>query len=393
METLLKQKISYKELVKVVLKEEPKKGNSRIRQLKKIESVCKISQTGRKYIIEEIYDTHKEIEDKRKYNKGGTVSKYNNDLRPIIIDMLSREFKKDDDIIILTSSKLMKYFMGSSNPTFLEWKQIDNIKGGVEKLATLEFVSAYKDRVWKATNTVLNNLKLESYIGINKENVVIVYKNGITKIANIKMQQQLINAQREVLKELAKERGWSYLKVNQLKKYNLWNTYNNKLKEKIELVDSNISYFYEATILIVGKEFSQILLENQQRLKLRENFNNLTYEADCISAEVDSKRNSSIKDKELEYLKQRYIEENRLYKTEEVIHQFGVSSRREIPINPEEINENEFNKYKEEKEMEKYYEYYKNRMEVLEKTYEYIEQHLEEIDEVFCKDIYIEVEQ
>ena len=43
--------------------------------------------------------------------------------------------------------------------------------------------------------------------------------------------------------------------------------------------------------------------------------------------------------------------------------------------------------------MEKYYEYYKNRMEVLEKTYEYIEQHLEEIDKVFCKDIYIEVEQ
>ena len=43
--------------------------------------------------------------------------------------------------------------------------------------------------------------------------------------------------------------------------------------------------------------------------------------------------------------------------------------------------------------MEKYYEYYKNRMEVLEKTYEYIEHHLEEIDEVFCKDIYIEVEQ
>ena len=236
METLLKQKISYKELVKAVLNEEPKGGNSRIRQLKEIESICKISQTGRKYIIEEIYNTHKEIEDKRKYNKGGTVSKYNNDLRPIIIDMLSREFKKDDDIIILTSSKLMKYFMGSSNPTFLEWKQIDNIKGGVEKLATLEFVSTYKDRVWKATNTVLNNLKLESYIGINKENVVIVYKNGITKIANIKMQQQLINAQREVLKELAKERGWSYLKVNQLKKYNLWNTYNNKLKEKILII-------------------------------------------------------------------------------------------------------------------------------------------------------------
>jgi hypothetical protein len=382
--------LNYEQLCEEVLKEKAKKGNPRKSQMKQIESLCKVEKEGRKYIIKEIYQTPKEIVDGRKNN--GSVSKYKDDLRPIIIDMLSREFKKDDDMIILTSSKIMKFFMGNNNPTFLKWKNINNIEGDIEKLATLEFISTYKDRVWKATNTVLNNLKLESYIGINEENVVVVYNDGTTKIASIKLQRKLVNVRREVLKQLAKEKGWDNLKINQLKKYNLWHSYNEKLKEGVKEIDETISYFYEGTIIVVGNDFSKILLDQKERISHRDRFNELTYDADCKSAEVDSKRNSIIKGKDIDYYKQKYINDNDLHKIEKVFHQFGLPLKKKIPLEMDEINEEEFEVYKKQLEAEKYYEYYGNRMEILRKTYEYIEEHLEEIDEVFCKSVYIEID-
>ena len=61
---------NYKELCKAMNWEE-KAGNSRVSQLKELESLCSYHKEGNKFVIEEIYDKPREIKDKRK-NKEST---------------------------------------------------------------------------------------------------------------------------------------------------------------------------------------------------------------------------------------------------------------------------------------------------------------------------------
>ena len=61
MKELLNIPLSYGELTRNIIGEEPKKGGSKKRQLKQIENLCRVEQQGRKYIIKEIYQEPKEI--------------------------------------------------------------------------------------------------------------------------------------------------------------------------------------------------------------------------------------------------------------------------------------------------------------------------------------------
>ena len=55
----------YGQLTRTILNEEPKKGNSKVKQMKQIESLYKVEQKGRKYILIEKYNEPKEIIDNR----------------------------------------------------------------------------------------------------------------------------------------------------------------------------------------------------------------------------------------------------------------------------------------------------------------------------------------
>ena len=55
----------YGQLTRTILNEEPKKGNSKVKQMKQIESLYKVKQKGRKYILIEKYNEPKEIIDNR----------------------------------------------------------------------------------------------------------------------------------------------------------------------------------------------------------------------------------------------------------------------------------------------------------------------------------------
>ena len=52
---------------------EIKTGNSKIAQVKQLESLCKYHTEGRKYIIDEVYEVQKEIKDKRK-ERGSNIT-------------------------------------------------------------------------------------------------------------------------------------------------------------------------------------------------------------------------------------------------------------------------------------------------------------------------------
>ncbi|MCI7208344.1 MAG: hypothetical protein MSA15_20435 [Clostridium sp.] len=68
----LNKEYTYGELTKEILNEEPKKGGSKTKQMRQIESLYKVEQNGRKYILVEKYDTPKEIKD----NRGKTKKDY-----------------------------------------------------------------------------------------------------------------------------------------------------------------------------------------------------------------------------------------------------------------------------------------------------------------------------
>ena len=58
---------NYKELCKAMNWEE-KAGNSRVSQLKELDSLCEYHKEGNKFIIDEVYDIPREIIDKRTRN-------------------------------------------------------------------------------------------------------------------------------------------------------------------------------------------------------------------------------------------------------------------------------------------------------------------------------------
>ena len=61
----LNKEYTYGELTRSILNEEPKRGGSKTKQMKQIESLYEVEQNGRKYMLVEKYDTPKEIEDNR----------------------------------------------------------------------------------------------------------------------------------------------------------------------------------------------------------------------------------------------------------------------------------------------------------------------------------------
>ena len=68
----LNKEYTYGELTKGILNEEPKKGGSKTKQMKQIESLYKVEQNGKKYMLVEKYDIPKEIKD----NRGKTKKDY-----------------------------------------------------------------------------------------------------------------------------------------------------------------------------------------------------------------------------------------------------------------------------------------------------------------------------
>ena len=64
-------------------------GDTKVKYLKILGSFCKYYKEGNKYVITEIFAEPKEIEDKRKNNKGGKEPKYLKYTLPLLISLLS----------------------------------------------------------------------------------------------------------------------------------------------------------------------------------------------------------------------------------------------------------------------------------------------------------------
>lgn len=95
---------NYKELCSAI-KWKVVSGNSKIKQFKELESMCKFNKEGQKIIIEEIFDIPKDIEDKRRY--GGNLKDFGN-------FKVKKEFENNIGIYRIINYKTKEVYIGST---------------------------------------------------------------------------------------------------------------------------------------------------------------------------------------------------------------------------------------------------------------------------------------
>lgn len=179
MEELLNKELTYGQLTRGILNEEPKKGNSKEKQLKQIKSLCKLNikeiMNGKKksyiYTIEEIYLEQKAIIDNRKDNQGGSEPKYLKYTLPLLLGLLNPKtviMEQDGEKVELvcykghlTDSRIFKEFFDLRYPDYREIQE-DYIMGGVSSDQLTIWSNELSKQLYKVEYDILhsNTLKL-----------------------------------------------------------------------------------------------------------------------------------------------------------------------------------------------------------------------------------------
>ena len=84
------------------------RGNSKNKYLKILNSMCKYHKEGQKFIIEEIYDEPKEIEDGRGKTKGNSTSKYGDSIKKLLFHMMA--VSENGYAVVIPKNKAMETF-------------------------------------------------------------------------------------------------------------------------------------------------------------------------------------------------------------------------------------------------------------------------------------------
>lgn len=156
----LNYQYTFGELTRGILQEEPKKGGSKEKQMKHIESLYKVEQLGRKYILVEKYDKPKEIEDGRGKSEG---SRNNNDsyqgaLMKLVAHLCCRS---SDYCVALKRSEVQNIFNFVSNYSDLMDRDIEKMAKdlGVESYIVEEQMHLDYIAFNKSFRGALNKLK------------------------------------------------------------------------------------------------------------------------------------------------------------------------------------------------------------------------------------------
>lgn len=190
MKELLNIPLSYGELTRNIIGEEPKKGGSKGRQLKQIENLCRVEQQGRKYIIKEIYQEPKEI----KNNCKGKKNMYVPYTEPLLLSMLNQE---GATIFhgILTDSVIFNYFYGFKEITNSDIKHLREDK--YKKRISTKFIKQcyneldiYDFKYDTVVRNTINQLN-KKYEGWNIERIVKLFIGNNTELGDAVDRQEL----------------------------------------------------------------------------------------------------------------------------------------------------------------------------------------------------------
>lgn len=155
----------YGQLTRTILNEEPKKGNSKVKQMKQIESLYKVEQKGRKYILIEKYNEPKEIIDNRQES-------YISLIENLILNLCYNEsYQPSFDGSIKVSMGRIARGVGLFNTNFSACKRM---LGKTSKYlgTNIDITKEYFDTVERSASgkieTALKNLDKKATISWNK---------------------------------------------------------------------------------------------------------------------------------------------------------------------------------------------------------------------------------
>ena len=167
-------------------------GNTKKSYLKKLESLCSFDKLGNKFVIEEIYDTPKEIVDNR--GKTGNNNPYSTNIEDIIIHELSTTATVVNDVKWVVSKGQLMAAVGLCNENFSSISfnvDIFSEELGIHKDYLKALCNDFFGTTRKLLERKLNMLqdRCEILVDKNKHNVV---KNGKHTLATDKEEALLV---------------------------------------------------------------------------------------------------------------------------------------------------------------------------------------------------------
>lgn len=305
----------YGQLTRTILNEEPKKGNSKTKQMKQIESLYKVEQKGRKYILVEKYDKPKKIIDNRQES-------YISLIENLILNLCYNEsYQPSFDGSIKVSMGRIARGVGLFNTNFSACKRM---LGKTSKYlgTNIDTTKEYFDTVERSANgkieTALKNLDRKATISWNKIIMVAEVEEfsqfshrekeeGVTEVYKSTMENHRKATEEEIdfIRDSRKEAYIQY-GVKDAKQAK----FSSKAKEinddiKTRLLKRNISYYYYAYEIRFNPKFveydlRQFFLDEDEKYAmtktLKEAFSIKIYEnADKKNIKCIGKPNSSDK--------------------------------------------------------------------------------------------------
>jgi hypothetical protein len=254
---------NYKHLCEVLEMEVKNGAKGKQYQLKELERFCKLKKEGRRFIIEEVYESPLPKTDERKQ---GNNNVYGELIQLLILDLLAQT---DKGTITISRSKLLRSI------------DMTNINYGHcgENVPTLaRYIKAEEAVVYDFYNTSNSNFKnsVESALKKLEDKRIVTYttvtkvcdENGSLRLATDEEKELILEYEKSVLDELG------FKQVSQVRCSSKWKEYKNKVKKLLQKY-SDINFHYIAYHITVNQKYidqelehlTDLLLSDLQRAK------------------------------------------------------------------------------------------------------------------------------
>lgn len=239
---------------------EIKAGNSKKKQLKDLECMCKYHKEGSKFIIEEVYDDFILIE-----RRGREKSIITEGVELSILYLLTNEMMKTNISSLQISKGKLLCMVGLINSQF---NQIMYSKETYSKIthSNLDIVEEFFVKTMNNINGYLNraikNLEKKALISCNKD-ILYIYKEGKPEIANQEETELVLDCRRRTLEE----RG---MNTEDEIKWSEYNQYKEDVVEKLKTFKIT-NYYYAYNIIgnknYIAKEYEKLKYSIEQTIK------------------------------------------------------------------------------------------------------------------------------
>lgn len=246
-----------------------KGGDSKKAQMKMIESYLDLEKVGRYGLkITEIKKDVPKAEPAKEIGKKATYLEY---MKPIILNTLANGYRADHCIICTKVDFLQKTAI--VNEDYKYWRMNSEKASkelGIPKDVLDYFFNATYDNSAGSIETVLNNLKRDSYLTWSIDWVIKKESEKLERPANNEEKEIITQAQRDVLDELGCRNTAEVHFKNKQREYT------KKFGEKCKV--KGIEYGYLGYIIISTKQLDEMALEVKEEKDLLSKINEISYD-------------------------------------------------------------------------------------------------------------------